>query len=122
MNLMDIELLTAPNSEPSSQPWVYLAVLSVVLIVMVVGVFIGWRARSMRAELHRLQRRLTQGEALQPIALALFKQVQTSKNVSLNPEQMSWLNQACFSPQGVSRETFDSLLNQLIQQAQEHKL
>ena len=120
MNLMDIELLTAPNSEPSSQLWVYLTVLSVVLIVIVVGVFIGRRARSMRSELHRLQRRLAQGEALQSIALALFKLAQP--RLSLNAEQRTQLNQACFSPQGVSRETFDSLLNQLIQQAQEHKL
>jgi uncharacterized protein (DUF58 family) len=117
MNLMDIELLSAPNPEPSSQFWVYLALAGLLFILLAVSVFLWRRGRSVKLQLKAFKRRLAQGEPVQSIALDVFKLVQS--RLPLSSEQRNQLNQACFSPQGVSRETFEILLNQLIQQTKE---
>jgi hypothetical protein len=116
-HLMDIELLSAPLAPQASFFWLGLALSFVAVLVLV---WVLWRlTRSPAWFFWRLTRQLNQGADTQQVAQQLYHYLRLTKTkieTEIDTDTQQQLHQACFSKQGVSRETLNHLIRRLKEQ------
>lgn len=112
--LRDIELLTEPTMQTSGDfswlPWLGLFLIGLLIAGLVFGLRRSRLARVVR--LWRFKRQLRQGADVKALAVQLYVWLD-KQSIPLNAQQQALLNQACFSPSGVSRETLIHWLDEL---------